>query len=448
MIREVYVNGYRSLESIKIPLRPGLNILVGPNGGGKTNILSFFEFLSKLVEMPVDEAVSSHGGIGRVFSRLPENQYRQELDAKISGSTKFRTKGGISKTLYYTWQFTITASDSYEEIEYKTQTLYINIDKNPGVPENSDLTLKTETSERGTRLYIEKMVISRLQHFFRGISFVDVSTYFGSAQAQRFFEYYSRYNNLLKDSVFSAFPSQVTIFRQIIRDIQGGEIFNVVPETVKQAEDSARPPVMEKNGSGLASVLHRLGRPEKFTFLGRAASERRRRSELQKLAKIRSYLSLVSPSISGLRTEKNPIDNTISVFIDIEEREGQVAFPLAQCSDGTVKWIALLTKVVTDNSGFSIEEPENFLHPSVQQEFLSVVRTETDHDGVSPYTLVTTHSETLLNRASPDEVLLVWMDEGKTQARRVANSESLAVAINETGFGLGHFYTTGALESA
>jgi predicted ATPase len=448
MIREVYVNGYRSLESIKIPLRAGLNILVGPNGGGKTNILSFFEFLSKLVEMPVDEAVSLHGGIGRVFSRLPENQFRSDFDARISGSINFRTKGGLAKTLHYTWAFSISASDSYEEIEYKAQTLYINLNIMPEKPENSDLILETRTSERGTTLHARRMVISRLQHFFRGISFVDVSTYYDSFQAQRFFEYYSRYNNLLKDSVFSAFPSQVTIFRQIIRDIQGGEIFNVVPEIVKQAEDSSKPPIMEKNGAGLASVLHRLGRPEKFNFLSRAASERRRRLELQKLAKIKSYLSLVSPSIMGLRTEKNPIDNTISVFIDIEERDCEVAFPLAQCSDGTVKWIALLTKVVTDNSGFSIEEPENFLHPLVQQEFLSVVRTEADHEGVSPYTLVTTHSETLLNRASPEEVLLVWMEEGKTQARRVANTESLIKAINETGFGLGHFYTTGALESA
>jgi predicted ATPase len=53
MIREVYVDGYRSLASIKIPLKPGVNILVGPNGGGKTNILSFFEFLSRVASVKV-----------------------------------------------------------------------------------------------------------------------------------------------------------------------------------------------------------------------------------------------------------------------------------------------------------------------------------------------------------------------------------------------------------
>jgi hypothetical protein len=58
---------------------------------------------------------------------------------------------------------------------------------------------------------------------------------------------------------------------------------------------------------------------------------------------------------------------------------------------------------------------------------------------------MTTHSESLLNEASPEEVILVWMDAGFTNARRVANSEELVDEINRTGFGLGYYYTTGAL---
>jgi predicted ATPase len=159
-------------------------------------------------------------------------------------------------------------------------------------------------------------------------------------------------------------------------------------------------------------------------------------------------LKLVNRTIVNARTERNPIDNTISVFVEINEEGENVSFPLTQCSDGTVKWIALLTKVITDNQGFSIEEPENFLHPRVQREFLQVVRTESGNVGSSPYTLITTHSESLLNVANPDEVILVWMEDGKTVAKRVSNSDTLRNEINRTGFGLGHFYTTGALESA
>lgn len=113
-----------------------------------------------------------------------------------------------------------------------------------------------------------------------------------------------------------------------------------------------------------------------------------------------------------------------------------------------MKWIALLTKVITSEQGFSIEEPENFLHPTVQKEFINLVRTESKQNDNLPYTLITTHSESLLNEASPDEVILVWMQSGKTIAKRVSNSDELSSEINRTGFGLGYYYTSGALEGA
>ncbi len=444
MIREIYVNGYRSLEDIKLPVRPGLNILVGPNGGGKTNILSFFEFLSKLPDTPIDEAVSSQGGVGRVFTRLPDNLYKTRMDCSIRGSIKFSMRGGQMKLLWYTWKFSVVASDSYDEIQYGEQTLYIDLQKEHKDPEQSDLIIKTKQDEQGTRLEVRTMVISRLQHLFRGFHFLTVGTYISYNQAVRLLTGYARNTDFATESLIGSFPPQMTVFRKIMADIGGGEIFNFVPEICKQPEDSARPPVMDKTGAGLASTLYRLERPP--TLANPLRRMTRIRVEQQKLKKIGSYIQLISPSISRIFTQKNPIDNTISVFINISEENGDVSFPLAQCSDGTVKWIALLTKVITANAGFSIEEPENFLHPTVQKEFLNVVRTESTNNAYAPYTLMTTHSESLLNEAIPSEVILVWMKDGHTVAQRVSNADQLVKEINRTGFGLGYYYTSGALE--
>lgn len=446
LIREVYVDGYRSLESLKIPIRQGLNVLVGPNGGGKTNILSFFELLSRLSETPVDEAVSSHGGIGRVFTRLPDDKYKNTLKCAVTGSTIFSMKNGEAKTLWYTWRLEIKASENYDEIIYGDQTLYISVQREPSKPEFSDLILGIRTDENGTGLEIKKLVISRLQHLFRGLPFVNVGTYLSLHEASRILRTYARYADLTKESLFSGFPQQMTIFHQIKRDVSGGQIFNFVPEICKQPEDSAKPPIMDKTGAGLASVLHRLGKDKPLPL----GLPRRRRNPFNndsiKLKKISSYVDLISSSVKGIKTEKNHIDNTISVFVIITEDQGDVAFPLAQCSDGTVKWIALLTKIVTANSGFSIEEPENFLHPAVQKEFLNIVRTESKANAHSPFTMVTTHSESLLNEASPSEIILVWMDAGKTVAQRVTNATQLVDEINRTGFGLGHYFASGALD--
>jgi predicted ATPase len=49
MLTYIHVDGFRSLSDFEIEIRPSLNILIGPNGGGKSNIISFFQFLSRLM---------------------------------------------------------------------------------------------------------------------------------------------------------------------------------------------------------------------------------------------------------------------------------------------------------------------------------------------------------------------------------------------------------------
>jgi predicted ATPase len=115
-------------------------------------------------------------------------------------------------------------------------------------------------------------------------------------------------------------------------------------------------------------------------------------------------------------------------------------------SDGTIKWAALITAILTYPSIFAIEEPENFLHPLMLIEILSLMRTTTA-DKFS-FVIMTTHSETLLNAANPNEVIVVSMENGVTRGRRPSNPEYLAREISETGFGLGHYYLAGDLSDA
>ena len=57
-----FVNGFRSLIDFHITLRPGLNVLVGPNGSGKTNFIEFLDFLDATVKAGASTAVSTAGG--------------------------------------------------------------------------------------------------------------------------------------------------------------------------------------------------------------------------------------------------------------------------------------------------------------------------------------------------------------------------------------------------
>ena len=43
-MNKIDINGYKSIKELKLKLQP-INILIGANGSGKSNFLSFFDFL-------------------------------------------------------------------------------------------------------------------------------------------------------------------------------------------------------------------------------------------------------------------------------------------------------------------------------------------------------------------------------------------------------------------
>lgn len=57
----ISIKGYKSIKDAKIELAP-INILIGANGSGKSNFISFFEFLNRLIERKLREYVALRGG--------------------------------------------------------------------------------------------------------------------------------------------------------------------------------------------------------------------------------------------------------------------------------------------------------------------------------------------------------------------------------------------------
>lgn len=65
-MNRIELNGYKSFKSLTLDLR-SINILIGANGSGKSNFLSFFEFLNRLYEQKLTEYVALNGGIDKFF---------------------------------------------------------------------------------------------------------------------------------------------------------------------------------------------------------------------------------------------------------------------------------------------------------------------------------------------------------------------------------------------
>jgi predicted ATPase len=137
-------------------------------------------------------------------------------------------------------------------------------------------------------------------------------------------------------------------------------------------------------------------------------------------------------------------ENTIRVRVTLDGSD-KPQIPLAALSDGTLKWMSLVTAIFTNDSILAIEEPENFIHPSIQREVVKISRDQTQNHS---FLIMSSHSETILNSAEPEEVVVVYIKNGRTYARRVSNPQKLRKLIIESGFGLGFHYLSGGLEDA
>ncbi|OAV71600.1 cobalt transporter ATP-binding subunit [Bacteroidales bacterium Barb6] len=60
----IEIKGYKSIKELHLDLKP-INILIGANGAGKSNFISFFEFLKKAYDQQIKRFVAINGGVDK-----------------------------------------------------------------------------------------------------------------------------------------------------------------------------------------------------------------------------------------------------------------------------------------------------------------------------------------------------------------------------------------------
>ena len=448
MITKIEVDGFKSLSEFELYLNSGLNILVGPNGSGKTNIILFFEFLSKLTTNQVGNAVSSIGGAGSIFKKIGSNKYEPNINFRIYGSKN------ISKRKVITYEYNATVTTSFEKdniyyskqsIRYRTGTKFWTSPNDKGYNRSKwDFILHNNTNEDGTsKINIEKINNKKVKPKF--FDFDEEK----KTLEENIIELVRNSNPSFKNLIGCLFPFIDEIIFNIHYDLVGGETFNIEPSKVKEIEDVATPPGIQKDGSGLATTLYAMKKsknkkvhiPDFFYYLDIP----QKTYEPETLKKIVLYLKLANKTITNLDVKNDPFDNKLIVKIFIETGEYDTVLPLSAMSDGTIKWLALITAILTSKTIFSIEEPENFLHPWMQAEIANIMRNHISEKKEHSFVLMTTHSESLLNHSEPNEIVLVDLENGKTNAKRIENIDLVKKEISNSGFGLGHFYFSDSL---
>jgi predicted ATPase len=450
MITRIAVNGFKSLEKFELDLQQGLNILVGPNGSGKTNIVLFFEFLSHLAKTGVSEAISRVGGAGAVFRRMSGGTLERDITVSLHGCRRFDQQ----RYCCYVYSFDIVFSDKVEAVFFRSQTVRIRI------TDRFVKELEPLTDDGAWKINVAVKVDDSLtpQAFVEGSAsaFEEVLRY--SYHDMGVSRKPSRWKHRIEQHIVAANPAQLALpailfgsfARAIMEDMIGGESYNIIPSRVKEPEDCAKAPGVEKDGAGLAATLYAIDRrgtalmSPRWGFFPGYYPGRVAESDVS-MDKLLSYVRLANQAIAKIAVNNDAYSNQLKVTLWIETGSYTASLPLSSMSDGTIKWLAMITAILTAPSVFSIEEPENYLHPLMQGQILKIMR-EVLHHRRQSFALVTTHSETILNSSRPEELVVISFGEGRTRARRCTNASQLRKEIAKTGFGLGYYYLAGAVE--
>ena len=89
----IEISGYKSIKDERIELKP-INLLIGANGSGKSNFISFFTFLNRLSNQKLNDYIAITGGANKVLHKGRKNT------AEISFKVEFDNgNNGYSATL-------------------------------------------------------------------------------------------------------------------------------------------------------------------------------------------------------------------------------------------------------------------------------------------------------------------------------------------------------------
>jgi predicted ATPase len=101
-------------------------------------------------------------------------------------------------------------------------------------------------------------------------------------------------------------------------------------------------------------------------------------------------------------------------------------------SDGTYNILALLTAVYQSDDKpqfLCIEEPENGLHPQVARELVDFFRIMCEERG--HYIWLNTHSQSMVSRVRPQELVIVEKKDGATQVRQFNSDDFFGMRVDD-----------------
>lgn len=385
-INYLKICGFKSIQNVELKDVSPFMVLAGANGSGKSNFVDALAFLSKVINMGVNKAISDFGGIQNLI--VPKSKSR-----KLSYKIEFE----IEKQIYQ-YQINILLAKLLSRITQeslkiiKDGRIIFDSDK-----ERKELEKKQKEEQKNDTSgdWIATAFLGALGGLLLGA--LKDSDQIGQDIAKGVMTGIGL--KLLTDE-----KANYSFLRQneAFQSLKNTKIFRIDPVVIKNNRNFANnPETLNKDGSNIAAVLENLEQD----------------AELRE--QIIEWMSVIVPEMTDISTKTQSIDNSKELVF--QEDSGN-KFPVHMVSDGTIYALCLLVAVLTRTKqpGITIiEEPERGLHPKAISEMISFIR---EYATVRHPIILTTHSESVVRSLELNELYFVSKHQGNTQIKDVRNS--------------------------
>ncbi len=445
------ISGFRSLHDFQICLKPGLNVLLGANGSGKTNFIEFLDFITNLIRHNSATAVSDAGGVARVFSQEALKRKIPRVTARIQGLADLEPfMSGEIRKRYFRFEYEVDIRYSKfhtaiyianEKIKFKNLHSEHTAFDAEGTVGSVEVHRKSPLIDEEPRWTVGNHLMSKAQRN----PLRHIHAHRIALRANKRQEPGARMQPLLQppsvspDESFLSARVAFPAFDAVRFALSRGRSFNLNPQKARTPDDISKTPSIEADGAGLSSTIYQMQQAKRADFRPTFGY---RRFQKDSLDTIISWTQIVIPDLKDITATADPHTGKYLVYLHVGE--DSLKIPLQSASDGTLKWLAFVCLAVSPGLEYTFEEPENFLHPKMQQYLISLLRDAMDDDSPKRY-IISTHSETIINQCKPDELILFKFSGGKTVCKGIENAEAVINKVNETGFGLGHYYAHNVL---
>lgn len=127
----IEISGYKSIKSARIDLQP-INIFIGANGSGKSNLISFFDFLNRLYHRKLNDYIALTGGVNKILHKgqkiTDTISFNIEFDEGNNGYTATLETGDYG--LIFTSEQLIHKQDKGQEISLSSREARLKLTDN------------------------------------------------------------------------------------------------------------------------------------------------------------------------------------------------------------------------------------------------------------------------------------------------------------------------------